>query len=255
MSAGVASACVCVVQENYGLDVLEVRDNGSGVSRDAALLVALPHFTSKLVTLSDLSSLETYGFRGEALTSIAAIGSVKLTSCCEGEEVATTYTLDHNGEVQSRHPSHHGRGTTVTVSALFGSLPVRRQLYRRDSRCKEELRRVEGLLLALGIAHPGLRLLLRHNRSVVWQKTPAADFSSNLCLILGSAVTQQLVSLSWQNFDPTVKIVAYVPKPSLEDFRLVTRATPDRMFVLVNRRPVSVRPLSQVSVCTTEGGR
>lgn len=228
------------------MDVIEVRDNGSGVSRENAPYMALPHFTSKLASFEDLSALESYGFRGEALTSIASVGVLQITTCTAEDGVATVYSFNHSGEVIATKPSAMGPGTLVQVSSLFKNVPVRRQYFRSVKRCREDLKKVEDVMLAFGIAHPNVRFVLKHGKCVLWQKMRISEFSPNLAVVLSLPVTQHLTEISSHSSNPMIRIHGFVPSPHA-DTSLVSRTTPDRTFLIVNSRPVTIKPLIQVT--------
>lgn len=236
---------VLVSQENYCLDKIEVRDNGRGMSRDEVAHAAQPHFTSKLCSFADLGSLHTYGFRGEGLSSIAAVADVSITTCTEHDEVAMTHFIDHLGKVVSTKPSPAVKGTSVTVINLFKNVPVRKQYYKNSKMTKDSFRKIESILLALGLANPTVRLTLKHNKCLVWQKPTGSDFRSNVGVVLGAQVMQHLVAVGSECSEPIVKITGFVPSVSA-DPPAVFRATPERVFLLVNSRPVSIKPVIQV---------
>ncbi|MEQ2180735.1 ATP-binding mismatch repair protein [Goodea atripinnis] len=149
-------------KENFGLDRTEVCDNGCGIKAVDAPVMAVRHFTSKICSHEDLGHLETYGFRGEALGSICAVAEVAVTTKTEEDDISTQYTLDFTGNIVSQRPSH--LGTSVNVMKLFKNLPVRRQYYSSTKKCKEELKKVQDLLMAYAIIKPELRLMLVHNK-------------------------------------------------------------------------------------------
>lgn len=225
------------------MDKIEVRDNGSGISKEAVSFAARPHFTSKLATFSDLSCLQSYGFRGEGLSSIAAVANLSITTRTEEDEVAMTYTMDHSGQVISSKPSAASCGTTVCVTNLFSNVPVRKQYYKSSKVTKEDFRKCESTLLAFGLANPSIRFALKHNKSLIWQKFPTKCFRNNVGIVLGSQTLQQLVAVDWES--PIVKFSGFVPS-SGADPALVFRTSPERMFLLVNRRPVVIKPVMQV---------
>lgn len=231
--------------ENYGVDLIEVRDDGCGIGKPDVPNMAVAHYTSKLSTLDDMKGLETYGFRGEALASLAAVSTLSITTRTEEDEVATTYTVDRFGCVTATKPSHLGVGTVVTALDLFKEAPVRRQMYRNPKHCKEDFKNVQDVLMAFGIAHPRVRFILRHNRDLVWQKTHAENLRANLALVLGTEVVSHLALFTDQSFSPMVKVFGYLPKPGA-DRSLVSRVSTDRFFQLVNRRPVVIKPVVQV---------
>ena len=118
-----------------------MKDNGSGVMEEDVPFMAMAHSTSKISAFCDLCTLETYGFRGEALHAMAAMGTLSVTTCaCQGE-MAHTYNFNNIGNIVSTTPTASERGTTVAVQQLFKQFPVRRQRYKSNRHCKEELKR------------------------------------------------------------------------------------------------------------------
>lgn len=233
------------LKENYGADLIEVRDDGCGIGKDDIPNMAVAHYTSKLTTLDDMKGLETYGFRGEALASLAAVSFLTITTRTKDDDLATTYTLDRSGRIAATKPSHLGVGTVVTALDLFKEVPVRRQLCRNPKHAREDFKNVQEVLMAFGIAHPKVRFVLRHGGSLVWQKAQAENFRANLALVLGMEVVGHLALFTDQSFSPMVKVFGYLPKPGANR-GLVARVSTDRFFQLVNQRPVFVKPIVQV---------
>jgi len=97
-------------------------------------VVALKHHTSKLADFVDLQSLATFGFRGEALSSLCALGNLTVETRTKKESVATHLTFDHSGLVVAEKKTARQVGTTVTVSKLFSNLPVRSKEFSRNIR-------------------------------------------------------------------------------------------------------------------------
>ena len=121
-----------------GRERMLVRDNGSGMSEEDAKLSVLRHATSKIRTASDLESVMTMGFRGEALPSIASVCSFSLTTST-GEGAGTQVVTDDGGEV-STTPASHPKGTTVLVDRLFYNVPARRVFLKsaRPAGCRQD---------------------------------------------------------------------------------------------------------------------
>lgn len=154
--------------------------------------MALPHYTSKISSHDDLESLVTYGFRGEALAAVCAIGKLSVTTKTSEDAIAFCYTMDSSGNVVDSKPSHLSQGTQISVSSLFWNLPVRKQFYQTVKRKKEEIRKVEDLLLSYGLIHPELHLSFHHNSTLIWQKTRVADFKANLIQTLGHSICSNM---------------------------------------------------------------
>ncbi|XP_010020254.1 PREDICTED: PMS1 protein homolog 1 isoform X4 [Nestor notabilis] len=223
--------------ENYGFDKIEVRDNGSGIKVADVPVMAIKHYTSKISSSEDLERLTTYGFRGEALGSICSISEVLITTKTADDDISTQYALDSNGHVASKKPSHLGQGTTVTVLKLFKNLPVRKQFYSTNRKCKEELKKVQDLLTAYGIIKPDLRITLTHNKAVIWQKSRVSDHKMACMSVLGTAVMGSMVPFQHCCEDPEINLSGFLPKAE-SDSSLTSLSSSERSFVFINNRPV-----------------
>uniref|UniRef100_A0A8C7VK29 PMS1 homolog 1, mismatch repair system component n=1 Tax=Oncorhynchus mykiss TaxID=8022 RepID=A0A8C7VK29_ONCMY len=229
--------------ENYGFDRIEIRDNGSGIKAADTAVMAVQHYTSKICSHDDLEHLATYGFRGEALGSICAVAEVAVTTKTSEDDVGTQYTLDLTGSVVSQKPSHLGQGTTVCALKLFKNLPVRRQYYANTKKCKEELKKVQDLLMAYAIIKPELRLTLTHNKVVLWQKAKVSDHRMALMATLGPNAVAHLLPVHHQQ--PEIVIDGFFPRPGM-DCSLASSSNPDKTFIFVNDRPVHQKDILKV---------
>eukprot|EP00057_Strongylocentrotus_purpuratus_P034936 XP_797096.4 PREDICTED: PMS1 protein homolog 1 [Strongylocentrotus purpuratus] len=231
--------------ENCGIDKVEVRDNGDGIQADDADFMGRRHYTSKLSNHDDLEDLITYGFRGEALGSLCAVSNVTIATKTKDEEVGRCYTLDHEGIASSPKPSQCCTGTTVTASRLFHNIPVRKQYYSNAKRRRDELKKVEDLLLSFGVVCPGVRFSLSHNKASIWQKNKVPNIRAALLNMLGSNVMSQLIRVERNDEETQVKIEGFLPKPGSDD-QLTTRSTDDHTWIAVNGRPVIMKDISKV---------
>ncbi|XP_034549931.1 PMS1 protein homolog 1 [Notolabrus celidotus] len=243
LDAGASS--IDIKLENYGLDRVEVRDNGCGVEAADTPVMAVRHFTSKICSHEDLERLETYGFRGEALGSICAVAEVSVITKTEEDDISTHYTLNYTGEIVSKKPSHLGQGTTVSVLKLFKNLPVRRQYYSSTKKCKEELKKVQDLLMAYAIIKPDLRFTLVHNKVVVWQKAKVADHRTALIATLGSGTAANLLPCHHHQEQPEILLEGFFPKAGA-DCSSTSSSNPDKTFIYVNNRPVHQKDVTKL---------
>ncbi|XP_075790290.1 PMS1 protein homolog 1 isoform X1 [Pelodiscus sinensis] len=223
--------------ENYGFDKVEVRDNGDGIKAADVPVMAVKHYTSKISCPEDLESLTTYGFRGEALGSICCIAEVLITTKTAADDFSTQYILDSSGHVTSQKPSHLGQGTTVTALKLFKNLPVRKQFYSTTKKCKEELKKIQDLLMAYGIIKPELRIMFTHNKAVIWQKTRVSDHKMSFMSVLGTAGMGSMIPFQHCCEDPEVLLSGFLPKPE-SDNSLTSLSSSERSFIFINNRPV-----------------
>lgn len=228
------------------MDMIEVRDNGRGIKREDTPYMARPHYTSKLKEMDDFCDLRSYGFRGEALGAVAMVSDLSITTCTNEDDIAFTYTIDRAGQVQSSKPSSLGKGTTVSVTKLFGNLPVRKQYYKNSKMTRESFKKIENMLMSFGLVHPGVHFILKHNRSVIWQKIRCASFQENAATVFGTQLFQGLCHFSHQCSSPVLSVFGYVPRPKVDPV-MVSRNSYDRFFLLVNKRPVTIKPVMQVN--------
>ncbi|CAL4086508.1 unnamed protein product [Meganyctiphanes norvegica] len=234
---------IAIKLENYGFNRLEVRDNGTGIKPEDIDVVAKPHYTSKITKFTDLESIQSYGFRGEALSSLCSIADVSITTKTGDSPVGHVYTFSHKGDVLTRKAAAANKGTTIVVTNLFKHIPVRRQYYSSNKRRKEELKNLEDLLYGLSLAAPHMHLTLHHDKSVVIQKNPGADLRGAL-LNLFPAIARKLVRRI--QYIPEVQVELFLPEPNSSDPMAISRSLPDRLFVMVNNRNVNYKALEKL---------
>ena len=123
---------ISVVIEFGGKRLIRVEDDGSGMTSEDALLALERHATSKLVSVSDLGAIETFGFRGEALPSIASVSQLLLCTRLTGKETGTEIR-SNAGAIESVHEIGMREGTTIEVVDLFKNIPARRKFLKAGS--------------------------------------------------------------------------------------------------------------------------
>lgn len=246
---------------NYGLKSIEVIDNGCGIAPKDYESVALKHHTSKLTAFEDLSTVLTFGFRGEALSSLCALSdSVTLTTATANEApMGTILEIDRNGRLRNSNSKvARQRGTTVVVSSLFKPLPVRRKELERNA--KREFGKALNLLYAYALVpcaneNRGVRLAvsnqLEGGRKTVQLKTDGSpSIKASVTALWGSKGLDNIVDLDF-SFDvltektvlrrldqesasvTTVKVRGLISKFAVG----VGRTGSDRQFFFVNGRP------------------
>ncbi|XP_030652302.1 mismatch repair endonuclease PMS2 isoform X4 [Nomascus leucogenys] len=142
--------------KDYGVDLIEVSDNGCGVEEENFEGLTLKHHTSKIQEFADLTQVETFGFRGEALSSLCALSDVTISTCHASAKVGTRLVFDHNGKIIQKTPYPRPRGTTVSVQQLFSTLPVRHKEFQRN--IKKEYAKMVQVLNAYCIISAGIRV-------------------------------------------------------------------------------------------------
>lgn len=143
---------------NGGKDLIVVADDGSGIAADEAILAVERHATSKIGSFEDLLEVATLGFRGEALSSIAAVSKCELLTARTAGDGHRL--LVEGGEVTIDEPVSRPRGTTVTVESLFYNVPARKQFLKRPA---TELRHATTVVQGYALARPDVTFVLRHS--------------------------------------------------------------------------------------------
>ncbi|WP_075496620.1 DNA mismatch repair endonuclease MutL [Moritella viscosa] len=158
--------------EKGGAKLIRLRDNGSGVEKDQLGLALSRHATSKLATLDDLESIDSLGFRGEALASISSVSRLTFTSRTKAQtEAWQAYAEGRDMQVQIK-PAAHPIGTTVEVIDLFFNTPARRKFLRTD---KTEFNHIDELVKRIALSRFDLQITLKHNGKVIRSYRPASS--------------------------------------------------------------------------------
>lgn len=156
---------IVVELEQGGVERIRVRDDGSGISAADLPLALSRHATSKIQSMDDLQQVETMGFRGEALPSIASVSQLGITSATLDSEHAWRILYRSDGE-PSVEPASHPTGTVVDVKSLFYNVPARRKFMRTP---RTEFSRCESVVKTLALAQPGCAFTLLHNGKTVFE--------------------------------------------------------------------------------------
>ncbi len=168
---------------NGGGKRIKVSDNGAGIPRDELALAVARHATSKITALPDLDAIATFGFRGEALASIAAVSRFSLISRAQDSEHAWRLDVE-GGTVGATAPAALDIGTTITIDDLYFNTPARRKFLRSDNtewaHCEEMFRRI-------ALAYPHAAFFLRHNKRDVHRWPAVADRQQRMTQVLGGA--------------------------------------------------------------------
>jgi DNA mismatch repair protein MutL len=211
---------------------IEVSDDGCGMSRNDALLCLERHATSKLSSGEDLRRIATYGFRGEALPSIAAVSRLTLCTREEGApfgvEVETA-----GGKILAVRQVGRAVGTTVTVRSLFFNVPARRKFLRSPL---TERAHVQETLYNLALARPEVLFRWAHEdgTELLWPPCPSREL--RLEMLFGKAFRGGLVGFSWEKGQSRWRLHGFIGRPALAG-----RRGEERFFV--NGRPVTSRAL------------
>ncbi|MFO7718996.1 MAG: DNA mismatch repair endonuclease MutL [Gillisia sp.] len=223
-----------------GKILITIVDNGVGMSLTDARLSFERHATSKIKSAEDLFSLQTKGFRGEALASIAAIAHVELKTRREEDEVGTCIRIE-GSEIISQDACVASTGTSISVKNLFYNIPARRNFLKSDT---VETRHIIDEFQRVSLAHPNIAFSLMHNSSEIFQ-LPDTNYRQRITNILGGKTNEKLVPVN-ENTE-IVKISGFVGKPEY------AKRTRGEQFFFVNDRFIKSPYLNHAVTAAFEG--
>ena len=212
-----------LVVKDAGRTLIQVIDNGCGMNAADARLCFARHSTSKLSKFEDLDLLQTKGFRGEALASIASIAQIELKTRTNEDEVGTLIELE-GGVILSESVCSCAIGTSISVKNLFFNVPARRRFLKTDN---SELKQIIDEFERLAIPHASIGFSLIHNDQVIYQLEPN-NLKGRLLKIFGSNYDERLVPV--EEHTDLVSLYGYIGKPAF------TKKTRGEQFFFVNNR-------------------
>ena len=230
LDAGARSVLVDI--EGGGADLVRVTDDGSGISAEELPLAVAAHATSKVATSEDLSAIHTFGFRGEALASIASVSRFRMASCRHGANAGAELEVE-GGAVRGPRPAPARPGTTIEVRTLFFNVPARRKFLKSDS---AETARVTDTLESIALAHPHVGFELRSSGRVLLDLAPTDEPAKRTLDVLGKELEPELLEFE-ERFPEIGGLVVrgFAGKPS------VARPSARAIRVHLNGRPIADR--------------
>lgn len=184
-----------ILLENGGKKLIEIRDDGCGMSEQDALLAIERHATSKIRDFDDLTRVRTLGFRGEALPSIASVSRFTLATWDGQSEHAVEIDLDPLTAQRHVRPAARDRGTTIAVRELFENVPARRKFLRSGD---AEFRLIVTVVSSYALPLPSRAFRLEHNGRLVLDLPPASSLKERVIQIVGSEAADALVEFNCQ---------------------------------------------------------
>jgi DNA mismatch repair protein MutL len=231
---------VKLVVRDAGKTLIQVLDNGCGMSETDARMSFERHATSKIRDAKDLFHINTMGFRGEALASIAAVAQVELRTRQAKDEVGTRIVIE-DSTVKIQEPCQCPVGTSLAVKNLFYNVPARRNFLKADP---VEMRHILDEFQRVAMAQPDLFFSLHHNEQEIFH-LPAGNLRQRTVKIFGEAANKKLVPVAEET--EVLRIAGFVGKP---DFFKKTRG--EQMF-FVNKRFIKSSYLHHAVVSAYEG--
>ena len=214
--------------EDGGTSLVMIRDDGDGMDADDAELAFQKHSTSKIRSFDDLQTVNTSGFRGEALPSIASVSRLRITTCKKGSDIGTRITIEGNNNLDVEEYTAP-QGTTIEVADLFFNTPARAKHLKRTA---TELQHIVKTVTIEAIRRPDVAFNLVHGeRKLV--EAPASDLKTRIGILLGREASRELIEFS--GVGENLKLEGFLTKPA------VSRKSMAGLYLHVNGRPIQAR--------------
>ncbi len=238
LDAGATS--IKLIVKEAGKSLIQVIDNGLGMSETDARMSLERHATSKIRTADDLFRLRTMGFRGEALASIAAVSQFELKTRQANQDLGTQILVEAS-EIKNQRPVACEKGTSISVKNLFFNIPARRNFLKANP---VEMRHIIEEFQRLALAHPEVAFALYHSDDLIYDLAPS-KLSQRIVTLFGKSFQGQLAAC--QEETALVKVTGYIGRPES------ARKTRGEQFIFVNQRYIKSNYLNHAVTTAFEG--
>mgnify|MGYP003634335282 CR=1 FL=1 len=234
------SNAIKLIIKDGGKALIQVVDNGSGMSATDARLSFERHATSKIKSAEDLFSLNTKGFRGEALASIAAIAHVELLTKTESDEIGVQLKIE-GSKIIAQEVTVTPKGTSLCVKNLFFNIPARRNFLKSN---QVEFRHITDEFHRVALAHPNIQFHFYNNGSELFH-LPKSNYRQRIVNVFGNKTNEKLVPVEEET--QVVKISGFISKPEF------SKKSRGEQFFFVNDRFIKSPYLHHAVVSAFEG--
>lgn len=214
---------ICLIIKEAGKNLIQVIDDGIGMTEEDALMSFERHSTSKITTYDDLENINTLGFRGEALASIASISHIELKTKTENEELGTSIKIE-GGEFKEVTKVRAERGTSFSIKNLFYNTPGRRNFLKSN---QTEFKHIYETFIKLSLSHPEIGFKFINNEDTIFD-LPKCELKDRITDVFGMTFSDSLIKVSSEN--QYIKVNGYVSKPNF-----TKKSKQDQYFYLNNR--------------------
>ncbi len=215
---------ISVEIENGGISMIKLSDDGCGIEENDVEMAFESHATSKIKTAEDLRMIKTLGFRGEALSSIASVSNIKMTTRTEDKKYGT-YIEINSGKIAEVKQTGCPKGTIISVEKLFYNTPARFKFLKKDS---TEAGYVSDILHKIAIGNENISITLRSNGKAVFHTPGKNDLLSAIYSIYGKSVTDEIKEINYA--DEAFEITGFAGGPGL------SRANRNQQSFFINGR-------------------
>ena len=233
------STKIQIIIKDAGKNLIQVIDNGKGMSKNDMHLSFVKHATSKIVKIEDVFSISSMGFRGEALASIASVSMVEMESVNKKEN--GNYIEIQGGELVSEKESNIQEGTSIKIKSIFYNVPARRAFLKSDF---VELRHILDVFHRLAISHPKIEFSFINNEEEIFYLKPQS-LNKRIISIFGEKIRENLIPINEST--QIANISGYVLKPEF------SKKSRNNQFIFVNSRYIKSLFISHSISSSYEG--
>ena len=233
------STKIQIIIKDAGKNLIQVIDNGKGMSKNDMHLSFVKHATSKIVKIEDVFSISSMGFRGEALASIASVSMVEMESVNKKEN--GNYIEIQGGELVSEKESNIREGTSIKIKSIFYNVPARRAFLKSDF---VELRHILDVFHRLAISHPKIEFSFINNEEEIFYLKPQS-LNKRIISIFGEKIRENLIPINEST--QIANISGYVLKPEF------SKKSRNNQFIFVNSRYIKSQFISHSISSSYEG--
>ena len=233
------STKIQIIIKDAGKNLIQVIDNGKGMSKNDMHLSFVKHATSKIVKIEDIFSISSMGFRGEALASIASVSMVEMESVNKKEN--GNYIEIQGGELISEKESNIQEGTSIKIKSIFYNVPARRAFLKSDF---VELRHILDVFHRLAISHPKIEFSFINNEEEIFYLKPQS-LNKRIISIFGEKIRENLIPINEST--QIANISGYVLKPEF------SKKSRNNQFIFVNSRYIKSQFISHSISSSYEG--
>lgn len=221
--------------KNGGISYIRITDNGKGIMPDDMEMAFERHATSKIRNASDLETVTSMGFRGEALASIAAISKAEMISKTGENEIGYKVNVQA-GKIINKEETGCSKGTIITITDLFFNTPVRYKFLKKDF---TEAGYIEDVITRIALIHPEIAIKLTSSGKTIIQTSGNGDIKSVVYGIYGKDVADNILEVNYQYED--IKVTGVIGKP------VIARSNRGNQIFFVNKRYIKDKTLTSAA--------
>ena len=217
-----------VMIKGAGKTLIQVADDGDGMSKEDALLSIQRHATSKISSIDDLEAIKTYGFRGEALASIAAVSIFELKTEMKEQELGSFIKIDENSNISTEAGSF-AKGTSISVKNLFYNVPARRNFLKSN---QTELKHIIDTFKKISLSCPGITFKFYNDDELIFDY-PKSNIQERMKAVFAENILDAVIEVN--EITDYISLTGFVTKPAY------LRRSKGEQYLFLNRRYVQSR--------------